>query len=164
MRALVLALACMTGACASTYAANPNDPVDMAAQLGDRGRQYVGMGEVCDIATSGGRHQAIIEALRHQQQRLGSLSDLVDRAYRGTATEELSTHMQAQMRTHGLSAPEFCDAVVQQARAEFSRRTAVILGLESQFDGMVLVREADRADYYDTPHFDPEIGYTSWLD
>jgi len=123
MRLIALGFACLLSACASTYAANPSDPVDMAAELGNRGQRYVGMGEVCDTAAGGGHRQAIVQTIRAEQQQLGVLSGLVERAYRGRATDELAAHMATQMRTHNVSAAHFCGEVVRQAAVEMSQRT-----------------------------------------
>src|SRR5262245_46023564 len=78
MRLIALGLICALTACASTYVANPNDAVEMAGELGDRGRDYVGLGEACDTADGGGHRAAIVSAVQMQQQRLGVLADLVN--------------------------------------------------------------------------------------
>lgn len=141
MKRIAIALACLVSACASTYAANPNDPVDMAAELGNRGREYVGMGEVCDSAAGGAHRAAIVQVVQSQQQRLGVLAGLVDRAYRGRASEGLVHHMHAQMNAHGLTAVQFCGAVVAQAEADLSERARHILTLSTQPDLMYYARE-----------------------
>lgn len=141
MKQIAVVLACLASACASTYAPNPVDPVDMAAALGDRGRAYVGMGEVCDAAAGGGHREAIVQTVELQQQRLGVLAGLVNRAYRGRASEELTAHMQAQMSMHGLSAEQFCSEVVAQADKELTQRAAYILTLSPQHDIMYYVRD-----------------------
>jgi hypothetical protein len=141
MKQIAIVLACAASACASTYAANPYDPVDMAAALGDRGRAYIGMGEACDAAAGAGHRDAIVQTVELQQQRLGVLAGLVNRAYRGRASEELIGHMRAQMRTHRLTAEQFCSEVVAQADEELSQRTAYILTLSPQHDIMYYVRD-----------------------
>jgi hypothetical protein len=141
MKQITIVLACMASACASTYAPNPADPVDMAAALGDRGRAYVGMGEACDAVASGGHRDAIVQTVELQQQRLGVLAGLVNRAYRGHASEDLIGHMHAQMSTHGLTAEQFCSEVVAQADEELSQRAAYILTLSPQPDIMYYVRD-----------------------
>jgi hypothetical protein len=141
MKQIAVVLACAASACASTYAPNPHDPVDMAAALGDRGRAYVGMGEACDAAAGGGHRDAIVETVMAQQQRLGVLADLLNRAYRGRASEELIGHMHMQMSTHGLTAEQFCSEVVAQADKDLSQRAAYILTLSPQHDIMYYVRD-----------------------
>jgi hypothetical protein len=141
MKKIAVVLACLASACASTYAPNPADPVDMAAALGDRGRAYVGMGEVCDAAAGGGHRDAIVQTVELQQQRLGVLAGLVDRAYRGRASEELTAHMHTQMSTHGLTAEQFCSEVVAQADKDLTQRAAYILTLSPQHDIMYYVRD-----------------------
>jgi hypothetical protein len=141
MKRIAIALACLVSACASTYAANPNDPVDMAAELGNRGRAYVGMGEVCDRAAGGGHRAAIVQAVQAQQERLGVLSGLVNRAYRGRATPQLTAHMQAEMGAHGLTPAQFCGEVVAQAEAELSDRATLVLTLSPQPDLLYYARE-----------------------
>jgi hypothetical protein len=162
MKRLALSLACFASACASTYAANPNDPVDMAAELGDRGRQYVAMGEICDVAAEGAYKQTIVETLQTEQARLGALSGLMNRAYRGTASRELVVHMQAQMSEHGLSASEFCAEVVHQAQTESNLRATQILAMTGEIDVMAYARMLDRPPYADTPSFDVLDGYLAW--
>jgi hypothetical protein len=141
MKQIAVVLACVASACASTYAPNPNDPIDMAAALGDRGRAYVGMGEACDAAAGGGYRDAIVETVVTQQERLGVLADLLPRAYRGRASEELIGHMHMQMSTHNLTAEQFCSEVVAQADDDLSQRAAYILTLSPQHDIMYYVRE-----------------------
>lgn len=141
MKRSAIALAVLVSACASTYAANPNDPVDMAAELGNRGRDYVGMGEVCDRAAGGAHRAAIVQVIQAQQARLGVLSDLVNRAYWGRATPELAAHMQAEMGAHGLTPVQFCGDVVTQANAELSQRADYVLTLSPQPDLMFYARE-----------------------
>jgi hypothetical protein len=131
MRALVLAAACALSACASTYAANPNDPVDMAAALGDRGAQYVGLGAVCDANAGGEYRSAMAQTVAHEQERLGVLRGLVSRAYRGRPTDALRTHMASQMMQNGLSAAEFCSEAVRQAQADLKNRADYILALST---------------------------------
>lgn len=142
MRLRAIALACLLGACASTYAAHPNDPVDMAAELGNRGRQYMAMGEVCDAAANGAYRQAVAEALHAQQQRLGVLAGLVQRAYRARATHEHMALLQTEMRAQGHSAAEYCSAMVRRAQVEAQQRTAHILTLSPYVDTMGLARHA----------------------
>ncbi|HYD87986.1 MAG TPA: hypothetical protein VEA80_10960 [Vitreimonas sp.] len=122
MRLVAIGMACALSACASTYAPNPNDPVDMAAELGNRGKLYVGMGEVCDSAVGGAHREAIVQTVRAEQQDLGVLAGLVQRAYSGHATDELAAHMAAQLGVHDIGAATFCAEVVSQARAELSTR------------------------------------------
>jgi hypothetical protein len=148
MKRIALVLACLVSACASSLAANPNDPVDMAADLGNRASRYVGMGEVCDAAAGGGYRAAIEQTVESQQDLLGPLSGLVDRAYNGRASRELVTHMQSQMQAHNLSAAQFCTEVVRQADADLSQRTAYILMLGNGApDTMMYARDIQR------PHF-----------
>jgi hypothetical protein len=144
MKLKALGLACMLTACASTYAANPNDPVDMAAELGNRGRQYVGMGEVCDGIASVGHRQAVVDTLRTEQAKLGVLSGLVNRAYRGSASDELAQNMYMQMSARGQAPGEFCTAVVTQAQAEMRDRTTYILSLTTRDDLEYFAHQADR--------------------
>jgi hypothetical protein len=144
MKQIALSLAVLASACASSYAPDPADPVDMAAELGNRARAYVGMGEVCDTATGGAHRAAIVQIVQTDQERLGVLADLVNRAYRGRATEELMGHMRAQMTSHGLSAEQFCTEVVAQAEAELDARTTDVLALPTYHDIMYYVREGQR--------------------
>ena len=123
MRLVAIALATALSACASTYVANPDDPVDMAAELGNRGKRYVGMGEVCDGAVGGAHRDAITQTIRAEQRNLGVLAGLVERAHRGHATDELRAHMAAQLSTHGVSAAQFCSEVVSQANDELGARS-----------------------------------------
>lgn len=123
MRLVAIVLACALSACASTYAANPEDPVDMAAELGNRGKLYVGMGEVCDTAIGGAHREAVTQAIRAEQQNLGVLSGLVERAHRGHASDELAAHMATQMNVHNISAERFCGETLRQARYEISARS-----------------------------------------
>jgi|GEM_PF-3177825 len=123
MRLVAIGLACALSACASTYAPNPADPVDMAAELGNRGRAYVGMGEVCDAAAGGAHRQAIAATIRAEQQNLGVLAGLVERAHRGHASDEFRAHMASQISRHGVTPAEFCGEVVRQARDELSARS-----------------------------------------
>ena len=141
MKQFAVVLACLASACASTYAPNPADPVDMAAALGDRARDYVGMGEVCDAAAGGGHRDAIVQTVELQQQRLGVLAGLVSRAYSGRASEELTAHMHAQMSTHGLTAEQFCTEMLAQADEDLSKRTEYIRTLSPQHDIMYYVRD-----------------------
>ena len=141
MKHIAIVLTCLASACASTYAPNPADPVDMAAALGDRGRAYVGMGEVCDAAAGPGYRDAIVQTIEFQQQRLGVLAGLLNRAYRGQASEELTNHMHAQMSAHGLTAEQFCNDVVEQADEDLNKRAAYILTLSPQHDIMYYVRD-----------------------
>jgi hypothetical protein len=164
MRLVALGAVLLLSACASTYAANPNDPVDMAAELGNRGRQYVGMGEVCDTAAGGAHRAAIVHAVQSEQQRLGVLAGLVDRAYRGHASNELAAHMSQEMSAHGVTAPAFCAEVVQQAQAEISQRGMHILTLSGEVDALGMARDITRPLYADTPSFDPADGYRAWVD
>jgi hypothetical protein len=129
IRVLALAAACTLSACASTYVANPNDPVDMAAALGDRGAQYVGMGAVCDANAGGDYRRTMTELVALEQNRLGVLRGLVNRAYHGEATDALRAHMQVEMAENGLSAAEFCSEAVQQARVDLNQRADTILAL-----------------------------------
>jgi hypothetical protein len=144
MKRIAFTLVCLASACASTYQPDPRDPVDMAAALGERGRAYIGMGEACDGAAGGAHRAAIVQAIEAQQRRLGVLADLVNRAYRGRASEELVHHMQAQMNAHGLTAAQFCGEVVTQAEAELSQRATYILTLTPQPDLMYYAREGQR--------------------
>jgi len=144
MRLSALGLACLLAACASTYAANPNDPVDMAAELGNRGRQYVSMGEVCDAQAGGAHRQAVVSAIRAEQIKLGVLSGLVNRAYRGRASEELAGHMQSQMNAQGMSMGVYCETMVRQARAEVADRTTHILSLTTRLDLDYFARQAQQ--------------------
>lgn len=141
MKRMAIALAFLASACASTYAANPNDPVDMAAELGNRGREFVGMGDVCDGAAGGAHRAAIVHALQAEQARLGPLAPFVNRAYEGRASAELVHHMHAELNAHGLTANQFCTEVVRQAQAEASERTTHILTLAPQPDLMYYARE-----------------------
>lgn len=141
MKQIAVVLACLASACASAYAPNPADPVDMAAALGDRGRAYVGMGEACDAAAGPGHREAIVQTIELQQQRLGVLAGLLNRAFRGQVSEELTNHMHAQMSAHGLTAEQFCSEVVAQADEDLSKRTAYILTLSPQHDIMYYVRD-----------------------
>lgn len=162
MRLIALGAMCVLSACASSYVANPNDPVDMAAELGNRGRQYVGMGEVCDANAGGAHRAAIVQALQHQQPRLGVLAGLVNRAYRGRASDELAAHMSQQLSAHGLTAPQFCAEVVQQAQAEATERTTQILAMRSGIGVMNLARDALRPAHPDLPIYEPAEGYRAW--
>jgi hypothetical protein len=144
MRLSALALACILSACASTYAANPNDPVDMAAELGDRGRQYIGMGEICDASAGGAHRQAIVTSLQTEQVKLGVLSGLVNRAYRGHATDELAHHMRTQMHAQGVTMADYCAAVVTQAQVEVRERAAYILSLTTRPDLDYFARQAQQ--------------------
>lgn len=144
MKRVAFILACLTSACASTFAGNPNDPVDMAAELGNRGRAYVGMAEVCDATAGSGHREAVVRTIADQQQRLGVLSGLVNRAYAGHASEDFATHMQTQMNAHGLSAERFCGEVVAQAKDELSQRATHILALPTYHDIMYYAREGQR--------------------
>jgi hypothetical protein len=141
MKQIAVVLACLASACATSYAPNPADPVEMAAALGDRGRAYVGMGEACDAAAGAGHRDAIAQTVELQQQRLGVLAGLLDRAYRGRASEELVGHMHMQMSMHGLTAEQFCTEVVAQADEELSQRATYILTLRPQPDIMYYVRD-----------------------
>jgi hypothetical protein len=163
MRLIALGLLVLAAGCVSTRAMNPTDPVDMAAELGDLGWQYVGMGEVCDAQVAGGRRAAIVQIVQNEQQRLGALSDLVNRAYRGHATPELSAHLQAQTSAHQVSTAAFCAAVVAQARADLSARATHVLTLRGQADGLDLIRQANRLPYPDMPSVEP-IGYSAWVE
>lgn len=129
MRALVLAAAFLVAACASTYAANPDDPVGMAGALGDRGAQYVGLGAECDARAGGEYRRTMSEIVDAEQARLGVLRGLANRAHRGQPTDALRAHMQAEMLENGLSAAEFCSEAVRQAQADLGRRTDRILTL-----------------------------------
>jgi hypothetical protein len=163
MRLIALAAASLLSACASTYVANPNDPVDMAAELGNRGRQYVGMGETCDMAAGGGHRLAVERSLQSEQQRLGVLAGLVDRAYAGRASDELNGHMQTQMRTHGLTAAQFCDEVVAQAQTDMNTRATFILAMTGDLDALSMARDISRQPYIDTPSFNPGEGFLAWV-
>lgn len=162
MRLFALGMILLASACAPTYALNPNDPVDMATDLGNRGRDYVGMGETCDSAAAGGHRAAIVQAVQHEQQRLGVLAGLVNRAYRGHGSEAFAAHLNQQTSAHGLTADAFCAHVVQQAQSDLTARTTHILTLRGQVDGLALVRDLDRPLYPDTPSFEPGVGYTAW--
>lgn len=164
MKRIAIGLVCLLSACASTYAANPSDPVDMAAELGNRGQRYVGMGQVCDGAVGAGHHRAIVETIRLEQSRLGTLSGLVNRAYRGRADNDLAVHMSNRMGVHNVSAPEFCAEVVRQARVEMHQRANHVLSLSYGPDVLDLVRESTRPPYHDTPSFNPNDGYLSWVE
>lgn len=141
MKQIAVVLACFASACASTHGPNPADPVDMAAALGDRGRAYVGMGEACDLAAGPGHRDAIVQTIELQQQQLGVLAGLLNRAYRGRNSEEFTNHMQAQMSAHGLTAAQFCSEVLVQANEDLGKRTAYILTLSPQHDIMHYVRD-----------------------
>jgi hypothetical protein len=161
MRLAALGMLVLLSACASTRAADLNDPVDMAAALGDVGQQYVGMGEVCDAQAGSGYRDAIVQTVRSEQRRLGALSDLVNRAYRGHASLELSAHLQAQTSAHNVSAASFCSAVVAQARSDLNARASHVLALRGEFDGMSLIRHVERPPYMDAPYLEP-VGYSAW--
>lgn len=101
----------------------------MAAALGDRGERYMGLSSVCDRVGGGDYGERMAQLIARQQDRLGMLRGLVNRAYRGQPDEALRTHMQQQMARHQLTATQFCDAALRQAQEEFSQRTDAILAL-----------------------------------
>lgn len=140
MRQAAFGLVVLASACA-TYAPNPNDPVDMAAELGNRGRYYMAMGEVCDTAAGGQYRQMMADTIGAQQQRLGVLSDLVDRAYRARASAEHAAHLQAQMRERGYSAAEYCSELTRQAEAEARDRAMRILATPHGINTMDFARQ-----------------------
>jgi uncharacterized protein YijF (DUF1287 family) len=144
MKRLAIVLTALASACATALEPNPADPVDMAADLGNRARHYVGMGEACDAAAADGYRASIVAIVEKQQERLGVLADLVNRAYRGRATEDLIQHMQTQMSTHQISASAFCDEVVVQAATDLDARATHVLTLTPQHDIMYYVREGQR--------------------
>jgi hypothetical protein len=161
MRLMALGMMVLLSACVSSRVADINDPVDMAAALGDVGQRYVGMGEVCDAQAGAGYRAAIVQTVESEQQRLGALSDLLNRAYRGHASPELSAHLQQQASAHNVSAASFCSAVVAQARSDLNVRANHVLTLTARADGMDLIRQATRQPYADTPYLEP-IGYSAW--
>lgn len=159
MRAVALGLIVLLSACAGTRAADQSDAVEMAAAFGEAGRAYVGMGEVCDASVGGAHRAAMVQAVQVEQPKLGVLSDLANRAYRGHASPELSAHLQAQTRV--MSAAAFCEGAVRQARADLAARAMQVSALEGRADGMALLRHAEQPLYPDTPHAEP-IGYSAW--
>jgi hypothetical protein len=161
MRLAALGMLVLLSACVSTRAADLNDPVDMTAALGDVGQLYVGMGEVCDAQAGSGYRDAIVQTVQSEQARLGALSDLVSRAYRGHASPELSAHLQQQTRAHNVSAASFCSEVVAQARSDLNVRANHVLTLTARADGMDILRHVDRPPYVDAPYLEP-IGYSAW--
>jgi len=147
MRLKAIGLACLVSACASTYAPNPNDPVDMAAELGNRGRHYVAMGAVCDAVAGGQYRRTVSDSVRVQQQRLGVLSSLVERAHRGQASPALLASMQDQMRQRGLSAAEYCADMLRQAELETAQRASRILAMTPYTNTMDLARQTQEPTF-----------------
>lgn len=133
MRLIALALVCALSACASAFVANPNDPVDMTAELGNRARDYVGMGEACDATAGDGHRATIVQEVRAQQQQLGVLAELVNRAYRGHATPELTARVRADAQS--------CEGLAAQAQGDLSQRTMSILSMRPQLDLPDTVRQ-----------------------
>jgi hypothetical protein len=103
----------------------------MAAALGDRGAEYMGLAVLCDGAAGADYSGEMVRIIAREQDRLGVLRGLVNRAYRGEPSDELRAHMHGQMTQHRVTASQFCDAALSQAQADLSRRVDVVLALDA---------------------------------
>jgi len=145
MRVFVLAAVCLLTACASTYTPDPRDPVDMAGDLGNRAREYVGLGDVCNTRSPGGIYrQVILESVVEAQEALGPLGGLVERAHSGRATPARDQFVATQMFAGGYSASEYCNEMVVEAQAVIANRTADIRRLSARPDLMQYARDMER--------------------
>lgn len=145
MRVFALAAVCLLTACASTYTPDPRDPVDMAGDLGNRAREYVGLGDVCNTRSPGGLYrQVILETVEAEQAALGPLGGLMERARRGRATPEREAFVSERMLAGGYSAAEYCNEMVVEAQAVISNRAAQIRSLSARPDLMQYARDMER--------------------